>query len=249
MSTSVLRRSVQRMVAVVALAFVFLAGTTALKAQLANASCCPTWAYGCMAVVQMTINGTSSNSTTTCPACVTSGTTSGFTFNAVPGQTASWSCVAGLYSGSTYYQGYLLIFVDWNNNGVMTDAGECMYTPSAYEYFRTFQPGTGSFVIPSNVTPGPKRMRVMFNYYYYPYYYWYSTAYIPPQNPCFPGSQDGYGNYGGFQDYTLNVGYTNDAAMNGISTSTAPPFASGLNDITLSFKNNGVNAITSATFN
>src|SRR5690606_12093670 len=57
----------------------------------------------------------------------------------------------------SWSQGYK-IFVDWNENGILDDAGEIVYNAAA-----TLGGGAtfnGSFVIPLTATPGPKRMRV-----------------------------------------------------------------------------------------
>jgi hypothetical protein len=54
------------------------------------------------------------------------------------------------------------IFVDWNQNGVFTDAGESVFNTSGTYTYAT--PSTGSFTVPATATLGNTRMRVVTNY-------------------------------------------------------------------------------------
>lgn len=54
------------------------------------------------------------------------------------------------------------IFVDWNQNGVFTDAGETVFsTNGIYAYTSP----TGSFTVPASALTGATRMRIVSNYY------------------------------------------------------------------------------------
>ncbi|RYE21345.1 MAG: fibronectin type III domain-containing protein [Sphingobacteriales bacterium] len=78
----------------------------------------------------------------------------------------------------------IAIWVDWNNNGVFTDAGETMYNSGTYI---STSPNTGSFTIPAGAAVGSYRMRVMID--------WNATS----PNSC---SSSGRGET---EDYTLTV--------------------------------------------
>ncbi len=53
------------------------------------------------------------------------------------------------------------IFVDWNQNGIFTDAGEMVYTTAGYVYSNP----SGSFTVPATALSGSTRMRVVVNYF------------------------------------------------------------------------------------
>ncbi len=86
--------------------------------------------------------------------------------------------------GSSYPQG-VRIYVDYNQDGDFTDAGENVWTSSG-----TISPGgtaTGSFNIPASASIGTTRMRVRSSY---------ATTSI---NPC------GSANYGEAEDYNFSI--------------------------------------------
>ncbi len=96
-------------------------GSASAYAQLASNVCSPNASYyGCMSIMSFSIGSTTwtnSGSYPNCGAAYTgTGTNSNFTFNGAAGQTVNWSCTAGNYYGY-YYDGYLFIWVDWNNDG------------------------------------------------------------------------------------------------------------------------------------
>ncbi|MFN8368942.1 MAG: GEVED domain-containing protein [Candidatus Kapaibacterium sp.] len=224
--------------AVVGMLFI---GSTQMFSQLANVTCTPSYQYGCMSFNQFNINSSATPYTgTTCGTSYTgNGTNSNVTFNALPGQTLNWQSTSlGNYQYGGQYDGYMNIYVDWNNDGDFLDANEWV-TQWWYAYISA----NGSFVVPSTVSAGPKRMRIMFDYWYYADYY---TGYY--NNPCFSTS-NGYSNYGDFRDFTINIGFNNDAAVQSLSTSTAAPFAPGNNTIQAIIKNNGLNTINSMDIN
>lgn len=216
-------------------------GSITLQAQLASNLCSPNASsYGCMRIMNFSIGSTSwTNSGSNCGSTYTgTGTNSNFTFNAAAGQTVNWSCTAGNYFGY-YYDGYLFMWVDWNNDGDFFDTGE-----QVASYYYIYQSTSGSFTVPSGVSMGPKRMRVLFGYYYYIDYVYYTGA----NNPC-AGNYTTYYNYGDFRDFTLNIIANNDAGVTSLTTSTPPPFPPGNNTVQATIRNFGGNTITSVTVN
>ncbi|MBS1619862.1 MAG: IPT/TIG domain-containing protein [Bacteroidetes bacterium] len=96
-----------------------------------------------------------------------------------PSSTVSYSVtMAGGTAG-------IAIWVDWNHNGVFTDAGEVMYNSAAYQSSGTY---TGTFTVPATALYGSTRMRVLTDY----------NASSP--SPCTFGSGRGEG-----EDYTFTV--------------------------------------------
>jgi chitodextrinase len=85
------------------------------------------------------------------------------------------------WTGTIYSEGYA-VFIDYNNDGDFTDAGETVFTRSA----TTATPVSGSFTIPSTTTLGAKRMRVSMKY-----------NGVPTSCEAF--------SYGQVEDYTINV--------------------------------------------
>lgn len=85
------------------------------------------------------------------------------------------------WTGSTYPEGYA-VFIDYNQNGVFTDAGETVWTKAA----ATTTPATGSFTVSASALTGPTRMRVSMKY-----------NGIPTACEAF--------SYGQVEDYTVNL--------------------------------------------
>ena len=77
------------------------------------------------------------------------------------GNTVSGSVTIGFCSGYAYATGFA-VYIDYNQNGVFTDAGEMVYSPNA-----TFTPavaGTAypfTFTVPVGATVGTTRMRIV----------------------------------------------------------------------------------------
>ncbi len=86
--------------------------------------------------------------------------------------------------GSAYSSDRVLIWVDWNNNGILTDAGEAVYASAA-----GVGPFSTSFTPPAGTTIGSKRMRIRLT----------DSAAGANLTPC------GASTYGEVEDYTLNV--------------------------------------------
>ena len=86
--------------------------------------------------------------------------------------------------GTGFSTDRVCVFVDWNNNGSFTDAGENVYnSPNGVG------PHTGSFTPPASAVTGAVRMRIRLT----------DTAAGSNVTPC------GVSSYGEVEDYTLNV--------------------------------------------
>ncbi|WP_333599496.1 GEVED domain-containing protein [Flavobacterium sp.] len=112
---------------------------------------------------------------------VTAGTSNAITI------TPAWTSTA-------YAEGYA-VFIDYNKNGVFTDAGETVWTKAA----STTTPVSGSFTIPTTATLGATRMRVSMKY-----------NGVPTACETF--------SYGQVEDYTVNI----QAAVADTTAPTAP---------------------------
>ena len=85
------------------------------------------------------------------------------------------------------YDGVLGMWIDFNDDGDFTDAGEEVHMTLPFQYGTTvFR--TGNITIPLNVAPGLKRMRVILN-----------ETTVSPISPC-----AAYG-FGETEDYTVNI--------------------------------------------
>lgn len=100
--------------------------------------------------------------------------------NAVRG-TAQTITITPTWTGTVYSEGYA-VFIDYNKNGVFTDAGETVWTRTA----TTTTPVSGSFTIPATATLGATRMRVSMKY-----------NGVPTSCESFT--------YGQVEDYTINI--------------------------------------------
>ncbi|WP_264520107.1 M4 family metallopeptidase [Flavobacterium sp. N1994] len=103
--------------------------------------------------------------------------------NAVRG-TANSITITPAWASTVYPEGYA-VFIDYNQNGLFTDAGETVWIKAA----STTTPVIGTFTIPTTATLGSTRMRVVMKYNATP------TA-------C------GSFTYGQVEDYTVNITLT-----------------------------------------
>ncbi|MDN4165850.1 zinc-dependent metalloprotease family protein [Cytophagales bacterium LB-30] len=94
--------------------------------------------------------------------------------------------VTPTWTGTVYNEGYA-VFIDYNQDGDFTDAGETVWTRSASKT----TPVSGSFTVPAGALSGATRMRVSMRY---------NT--IPTSCGSF--------NYGEVEDYTVQIGGTAD---------------------------------------
>ncbi|KAB1154584.1 DUF5011 domain-containing protein [Tenacibaculum aiptasiae] len=85
------------------------------------------------------------------------------------------------WTGTTYSEGYG-VWIDYNKNGVFTDAGELVWSKSP----STDTPVSGSFTVPASAVTGDTRMRVILRYNAVP-------------SPC------GEFTYGEVEDYTVTI--------------------------------------------
>ncbi len=95
--------------------------------------------------------------------------------------TSTTITVTPTWTGSTYPEGYA-VFIDYNQNGLFTDAGELVWSKAA----ATTTPATGSFTVSATAATGPTRMRVSMKY-----------NGIPTACEAFQ--------YGQVEDYTVNL--------------------------------------------
>ncbi|MFM8179547.1 MAG: GEVED domain-containing protein, partial [Candidatus Kapaibacterium sp.] len=126
----------------------------------------------------------------------------------VPGQTYTYE-IQPLTTMTTNYTNTLNIWIDWNGNNVLEDAGI-----ERIVSFGQLGPGTtltGTFTVPASAT-GSVRMRIRM------------------QNS---GTMTSCAtvNYGETEDYTLSTGFMNDISVNNVNTSTPVPFPAGNNTI------------------
>ena len=93
----------------------------------------------------------------------TAGSYSNFTafgpYNLVAGQTYSFS-VSSLTTGTAYYNA-MAIYIDYNRNGLFTDANEAVFVEGTT--VSGAHTVTGSFTVPAGVSGGLTRMRVVSN--------------------------------------------------------------------------------------
>ena len=110
--------------------------------------------------------------------------------------------VTPTWTSTVYPEGYA-VYIDYNKNGIFTDAGETVYTRAA----STTTPISGSFTIPAAATLGSTRMRVIMAY------------------NAIPSSSCGSFTYGQVEDYTVNIVVartSNTASNNEISFNLYP---------------------------
>jgi bacillolysin len=103
--------------------------------------------------------------------------------NAVRGA-ANTITITPTWTSTVYSEGYA-VFIDYNQNGLFTDAGETVWTKAA----STTTPVTGTFTIPTTATLGSTRMRVAMKY------------------NAIPAACGSY-TYGQVEDYTVNITLT-----------------------------------------
>ncbi|HSD13388.1 MAG TPA: GEVED domain-containing protein [Flavobacterium sp.] len=100
--------------------------------------------------------------------------------NAVRG-TSNTITITPTWTSSVYSEGYA-VWIDYNQNGVFTDAGELVWSKTA----STTTPVSGTFTIPATATLGATRMRVSMKY-----------NGVPTSCEAF--------SYGQVEDYTVNI--------------------------------------------
>ena len=141
---------------------------------------------------------------------------------------ASTITITPQWTSTVYAEGFA-VWIDYNKNGLFTDAGELVFSKAA----STATTATGSFTVPSTTTLGSTRMRVSMKY----------NA-VPTSCETLP--------YGQVEDYTVNITLT-AAGVSGLAASAPTETASKFEFVlfpnpvqdvlNVSFDNN-----TSATF-
>lgn len=128
------------------------------------------------------------------------------------------------WPGTNYSEAYA-VFIDWNNNGVFTDAGETAWTKSG----STTSPVSGSITIPASAITGTVRMRVILKF---------SSV---PTNACTSIS------YGQIEDYSLNLKNA-QLAVSENSTSKTAIYPNPVKDV-LNIRSNETGALAYRIFN
>ncbi|WP_338648594.1 GEVED domain-containing protein [Flavobacterium sp. KS-LB2] len=105
--------------------------------------------------------------------------------------TANTITITPSWTGTVYSEGYA-VWIDYNKNGLFTDAGELVWSKAT----STTTPATGTITIPASAALGTTRMRVSMKY----------NA-IPTSCEAIP--------YGQVEDYTVNI-------VAGTADTTAP---------------------------
>ncbi len=135
--------------------------------------------------------------------------------------------------GNTYgeYENEFVVFVDWNQNGVLYDDGEVYYIDLIFDstgYDDVM--AIGNIVVPADAAIGTTRARIM--------KVWTDTAddYILNIDPCyisvmdiFGGASDVLGSYGQAIDVTVNV--VGSASVNPLNKNNFTVYPNPANDV------------------
>ncbi len=135
--------------------------------------------------------------------------------------------------GNTYgeYENEFVVFVDWNQNGVLDDDGEVYYIDLIFDstgYDDVM--AIGNIVVPADAAIGTTRARIM--------KVWTDTAddYILNIDPCyisvmdiFGGASDVLGSYGQAIDVTVNV--VGSASVNPLNKNKFTVYPNPANDV------------------
>jgi len=116
-------------------------------------------------------------------------------FTSIQGHMAPGVTYDGAFEGNTAgnYTTYFTVFIDWNQNGVLNDAGEVYEIGSITNSTGTDgQQAIGTVTVPDSAISGITRMRVIKNYF------------SSPIDPC------GEYGYGQIEDYSILVGELED---------------------------------------
>jgi hypothetical protein len=143
------------------------------------------------------------------------------TINLTQGAIYSWSATFGFSSQ------FLSIWIDFNNNGLFSDAGDQVYS-SATSFGSS---GSGSFTLSSSAATGSHRLRVRCKY---------SGTTITSGQSCTAFT------YGETHDYTVNVvsaGY----CTTGLYSSSGCSFGDNINSLTVSDLNHTATGCTGGT--
>jgi hypothetical protein len=134
-----------------------------------------------------------------------------------PGSTYSFSLSSITTGTGTYYNNSMAIYIDYNRNGVFSDAGEKVYAAASTTYGPHTE--TGTFTIPSSASLGLTRMRVISN----------EGIISSPTQSISYGEYEEYSiNMGGFSS-GLPVGVTASWANNTITISGTPTVSGTFN--------------------
>jgi phosphodiesterase/alkaline phosphatase D-like protein len=155
-----------------------------------GAYCTPTWTAGCSGwrIYSVTMNGSASYTGT----CGSSFNQTAIIDTVIAGVSTTHTVVSGSYTG-------IAIWVDFNNNGSFGDAGEYLFGQYLDGTPATFSP---TFTVPTSVTTGNYRMRVLCNW---------GGGIDPVTGACAAYNGAGGGNYYDFTMYVKNPIITSSA--------------------------------------
>lgn len=118
-----------------------------------------------------------------------------------------------LEANTNFGYDYATVFVDWNQNGVFTDAGEIYEVGAMTSDGTDGAQITGNITVPSTATVGKARMRVMLN--------WDASMTTPCDNTIYQ--------FGQAEDYTLDV--KESLGVNDISSKSISYYPNPVKDI------------------
>ncbi len=111
------------------------------------------------------------------------------------------------------YNSFLVVYIDYNQNGLLTDAGELVYSSGGFTGSTSGILKTGSITVPCNAIPGNALMRVI-----------YAEVTTTPA-PC------GTYNWGETEDYTINIVNSPPAYLASKAIQVTGFVAQGTNDV------------------
>ncbi len=109
-------------------------------------------------------------------------------------------------STSIFYEGLFAVYIDYNQNGILTDAGELVFSSTALTT-ALLPMQTANILIPSTALTGNTRMRVVLN----------EGGGVAPF-PISPACGIAPSSYGEVEDYTINI--TGVSSCSGLSAGT-----------------------------
>jgi gliding motility-associated-like protein len=139
---------------------------------------------------------------------------------------------------ATYYQSYLKVYIDYNQNGLFTDPGENVFAQLG-PATATYNGFTGNFTVPTTATPGYTRMRFVL---------WQGGT-ATSVSPCSPSPATAY-SYGETEDYTVFIMASPTATSNSpICQGDTVALFAGISSACATYSWTGPNGFTSTAQN
>lgn len=200
-------------------------GCTEISFTTANVEYCSPTAFGTVEpITNVTFAGI--NNTTS---AVVGGTPSYQSFVSIKGsveQSRSYPISVNGNSDGATFSNFYVVFIDWNQNGTLNDAGEVYFSNGSLTLTGssgTGTPATGSITVPAGAKLGDTRMRVKKAYY--------SSATVQAASTVFSNPCNTDSSFGQYEDYTITVNeFLAASDINKKSVSVYPnPFTDVLN--------------------